>query len=722
MRYACLAILAILISLLSGAPGFAQKTAKNILVIFSSANQTSDLGQIEHAMQAHYAGQVNVYVSYIYGNFEQAWAGASYLDSLAETLRRGYSKVKLDLIIVASPDALDFATRYRDKIFPGLPVVFYGLSKDELAEIHLLPGMVGRTESADIQSTVDLALRLHPDTRTIAVIDTTTKLWWALAHAEILRHQDQVKEIDLVGTPSAEMLRSIDSLPPHTVVLFQMAPEGGVERPVDANDVLAEATKRFPTYSAFHTLCLDRGCVGGVYADWNANMAWAGEAAARILSGKQSETAAPVIEDSGRQVMVDWRQLQRWHISGSALPPGSLVLYRPPPLWAVYRKYILAALAVIVIQAFLIAGLLWQRRRKRRAEAILRESEELFRMLAETTPALIWMCGPDGTTTYLNSRRLEYTGGDTTAGFGDTWMEYVHPDDRARVQLDYTNSLRDHAPYSCEYRLRRSDGVYRWVFNLATPRFDGEGSFAGFIGSVVDITDQKLAQQALRDLSGRLIGAQEDERRRIARELHDDICQRLAVLSVRLEQVNRNGSKDSLHDIREYCVEIAADVQGLSHQLHSSKLDHLGLAAALKGFCGEFSKQYSVHIDFKEEGVPRTLPQDVSITLFRITQEALRNAVKYSQSANFAVALSGTAGEILLEVQDWGVGFDLEAVMRSGGLGLLSMQERAHLVRGSLSVESQPGAGTRVLAIVPLTTNRFPETGTEDNPVATAAG
>jgi PAS domain S-box-containing protein len=717
-------ILVILYALLIGSRAAAQGPTKNVLILFNEAGQSSDLPTIEHSLHQRYSGRVNIYTSYIYRNYEQAWEGAAYLDSFAETLRHSYVRVKLDVIIVASPGALEFAVQYREKIFPGVPLVFYGLSKNELAEIHLLPGMVGRTETSDIDATLDLALRLHPDTSTVAVVESSEGLWWSIAHAAVLRHQNQVKEIDLLGNPSAEEVRQIDALPPHTIVLFQLAPESGVERPVDSDDVLAEATKRFPTYSAFHTLCLDRGCVGGVYADWTANMAWAGETAASILSGEQPGAAAPVIEDSNRQVMVDWRQLQRWHISESALPSGSVILYRQPSLWEAYRKYILAALAVFLVQAFLIAALLWQRRSKQRAEAILRESEERFRTLAETTPALIWMCGADGKTTYLNSSRLAYTGSDASAGYGDTWMEYVHPDDLPGVKADFTAALNNHAPYSREYRIRRSDGAWRWVFNLASPRFNSDGTFGGFIGSVVDITDQKLAQQALRDLSGRLIEAQEDERRRIARELHDDICQRLAILSVQLDHANRNSaaSRTSLDEIRKYCVEIAGDVQSLSHQLHSSKLDHLGLAAALKGFCAEFSKQYRVNIEFREQPVPGNLAQDISLTFFRITQEALRNALKHSGSEDFAVSLSCTGNEVRLEVRDWGIGFDVDAVTLNSGLGLLSMQERAHLVQGSLSVESRPGEGTTIIAVAPLAAVHTFRGGTEDNSVASARG
>jgi signal transduction histidine kinase len=246
------------------------------------------------------------------------------------------------------------------------------------------------------------------------------------------------------------------------------------------------------------------------------------------------------------------------------------------------------------------------------------------------------------------------------------------------------------------------------MFDVASPRLNGDGSFAGFIGSAIDITDQKVAQEALENVSGRLIEAQEKERSRIARDLHDDICQRLALLSMELEQTNRtldNSSEvanERLKQIQQHCAEIAGDVQALSHQLHSSKLDYLGIAAGIRGLCKEFAKQHKVRVDFKDEDVPTHLRKDISLCLFRVAQEGLHNAVKYSGTTQFAVTLRKTANEIQLEVIDGGVGFDLEEASTNRGLGLVSMQERVHLVHGTFFVESVPGKGTRIVASVPI--------------------
>ena len=519
-------------------------------------------------------------------------------------------------------------------------------------------------------------------------------------------------------------LRRVAALPPHTVALFQLAPQSSTEPAVGAYDVLAAVAQRMPTYSAWDAmseLWVHRRSVPRLEKTNPVDRRNSGTGAERRAAGRYSGC-----ERSNFQVEVDWRALRHWHIPESALPPGSVFLYREPTVWERDRKYILAAIVLIVAQALLIIGLLWQRARKRKAEAVLRESETRFRVMADTAPSLVWMCDAQGKITYLNERRIAFTGPDPKAGYGDTWTAYVHPDDLKNVLDTVSQALKDHQPFSREYRLRRGDGAYRWIFDVASPRVNGDGSFGGFIGSAIDTTDQKLAQQALERVSGQLIEAQEKERSRIARDLHDDICQRLALLSMELAQTNRSSGgppealKKSLEDIQKHCSEIAGDVQSLSHQLHSSKLDYLGIVAAIRGFCVEFSKQHRVDIEFSESNVPDDLPKDVSLSLFRVAQEALHNAVKYSGVNQFSVELSGVEDAVRLVVSDAGAGFDVEEAKRNRGLGLLSMQERIHLVHGSFSVESKPWQGTRVMAAVPLIAQK--ERPSEDEAVKQTTG
>ena len=409
----------------------------------------------------------------------------------------------------------------------------------------------------------------------------------------------------------------------------------------------------------------------------------------------------------GRKINLIIAVVQRWNIPESSLPPNALVLFRQPTVWEQYRGYVLSGLALIIVQGLLILGLLIQRGRKCKAEIRLRESEKRFRTMADATPSLVWMSDKSGLVTYFNERRIDFTGRNSTDGHGDSWAAFVHPDDLQGVLSANQLALEQRKGFSKEYRLRRRDGVYRWMLDVAAPRIDGDGAFAGFIGSASDVTDQKLAQEALKTIGGRLIAAQEKERSRIARELHDDICQRLALLYMELTQAieganDLNGTASTqIAEIRQHCSEIAGDVQALSHELHSSKLDYLGVVAALVSFCQEFSKQHNIEIEFTHKAVPDSLASDISLCLFRVAQEALHNAAKYSGESRFSIDLRRIEDQLQLEVRDAGVGFNPEQAKLNGGLGLVSMQERVHLVNGTFLVETKVNHGTRIIVSVP---------------------
>lgn len=353
---------------------------------------------------------------------------------------------------------------------------------------------------------------------------------------------------------------------------------------------------------------------------------------------------------------------------------------------------------------FMVLAALAEERKE--AAHVVRESEARFRLVANTAPVMIWMSGRDKLCNYFNQRWLEYTGRSLEAELGSGWTEMMHPEDFQMCMDTYQRAFDRHETFQMEYRLRRHDGEYRWLVDLGVPRFDSNGTFAGYIGSCVDVTDRKVAEEAMADMGRKLIEAHEEERSRIARELHDDINQRIALLAVELDQWSQHFSGEEIHDhIRHALQRLSAlgkDVQALSHRLHSSKLEYLGLVSAAGSFCKELSQQQKVEIEFTCEGIPKGVPKEISLCLFRILQEALQNAVKYSGVRNFRVKLQGTSEEIQLTINDRGVGFDQQEAFSGRGLGLISMRERIHLVKGELSIASQRAGGTTVYARVPF--------------------
>jgi signal transduction histidine kinase len=207
-------------------------------------------------------------------------------------------------------------------------------------------------------------------------------------------------------------------------------------------------------------------------------------------------------------------------------------------------------------------------------------------------------------------------------------------------------------------------------------------------------------------VSRRLIEAQEQERARIARELHDDIVQRLVMVNFGLEGLQHDhpdlpaAAGSRIDKLREQTVKIVDDVQSLSHELHSSKLEVMGMGAAMRAFCREFSEHQKVEIDFETHDLPSSLSPSISLCLFRVLQEAVRNSTKHSGVRRFEVRSWGTPDEIHLTVKDSGAGFEIEAARKGRGLGLISMEERLKLVNGTFSVESQPQGGTTIHASV----------------------
>jgi PAS domain S-box-containing protein len=353
-----------------------------------------------------------------------------------------------------------------------------------------------------------------------------------------------------------------------------------------------------------------------------------------------------------------------------------------------------------------------------RSADVVRESEERFRLVANTAPVMIWMAGTDKLCTYFNQPWLKFTGRPLEAELGNGWAEGVHDEDLKRCLETYSQAFDQHQSFQMEYRIRRNDGEYRWTFDIGVPRFNPDGGFAGYIGSCLDITDRKLAEEALASVGRRLIEAHEEERTWIARELHDDIAQRIALLAVELERCDQQapGSVVDMHKglqlASQRVSDLGKDIHALSHRLHSSKLEYLGLVSAARSFCHELSEQRNVRIEFKHSNVPARIPQEISLCLFRVLQEALQNAVKHSSDRSFTVDVHGTEEGISLTVSDSGIGFDWRDAMNRRGIGLISMRERLRLVNGELSIQSERGRGTTVRARVPL--------GQKDHPVAIA--
>jgi PAS domain S-box-containing protein len=254
-----------------------------------------------------------------------------------------------------------------------------------------------------------------------------------------------------------------------------------------------------------------------------------------------------------------------------------------------------------------------------------------------------------------------------------------------------------------EDRWVREDGAIKWVRWELRPWMTLSGIVGGILIFAEDITRRKEMEEVLSGISRRLMEAQEQERTKIGRELHDDINQRLAMLAIELGQLqdNPSGLQMRAQELRNEVTQISADVQALSHDLHSSKLEYLGVVAGIKSWCKEFAERQKIQIDSRYD-VRSTLPPELGLCLFRVLQEALHNATKHSGVKQIEVQLHEKLGEIHLIIRDSGTGFDVEAALLGKGLGLTSMRERVRLFNGSIEIQSKPLAGTTIHVRVPF--------------------
>ena len=357
---------------------------------------------------------------------------------------------------------------------------------------------------------------------------------------------------------------------------------------------------------------------------------------------------------------------------------------------------------------------------RKRAEEALRESEDKLRLLLDSTAEAIYGIDLEHRCTFCNPACLRTLGYERVEEvLGKNMHDLMHHS-RADGTLLRVEECRVHRVTKTGEGVHAEDEIF-WRANATSfpaeywsyPQRKGQ-QLVGAVVAFIDITQRKSAEAALASVSRRLIEAQEQERARIARELHDDIGQRISMLAIEIEELQNNSGElpapihNRVRELWQQTCDIGTDIQSLSHELHSAKLEYLGIVAAMRGFCNDFGRQQGLEIEFEAKDPLGFLPADVSLCLLRVLQEALHNSAKHSGVRRHNVRLWGDEKEVHLTVSDSGSGFNREAAKHNPGLGLISMEERLKLVNGMLTIESQPKSGTTIHATVPLRSDATP--------------
>jgi signal transduction histidine kinase len=538
------------------------------------ANPIIDAG-VRDALASRTDLPIDYFTEYLESDF---FPGEAASMAFRDYLRAKYGGRRIDVVIAMTDQVLNFVLAHRAELFPGAPVVYMGVVVPGESVRTAGAGLTGLKVGVAYAETLRLALELQPSTQQVLVVAKGREGAIEAVRSELRDSSPKVRLTYLTEKSVPELLAKVKAAPPRSVILYiwhtQQDPGHVVYADAVARQVAQAASAPVYGTSDFY---IGSGVVGGVVRDTRESGTHLGQMALRVLTGTRAIDIP--IETARTAPILDWRQLRRWGISETRAPADAQIRFREPGVWTQYKGYIFAATAILLAQSGLIGGLLIQARRRRRAEA------------------------------------------------------------------------------------------------------------------------------RIRDLGSRLLGAQEAERSRIARELHDDVSQQTALLSIDLQLLIESDPDEP--ETREELARkalrrtetIAQTVHALSHRLHPAKLQLMGLVPSLSSLQREFSKT-GVAVTFTHRNVPDRLPFDLTLCLFRVVQEALQNAVKHGSARKVTVDLTGNPRGLSLTIVDDGVGFEVDA-LSAKGLGLVSMKERLEPLGGTLEIHSRPGAGTRLNAFVP---------------------
>lgn len=565
---------------------------KRVLFLYADKSNGAMVGYREILQSAIKAGSPDRITFYEEYMDLSLYPGDEYVSLLRGFYRQKYQGQRFDLIFAQSPAALNFLSKYGEELFPDTPTVFGTLDKSRVEGLNLGPNTTGVLSDYHFGITLETALRLQPDVRSVVVVAGTSPgdvKYLAKARTEFGKFEGRVEFTYLTDLPIAELESRLAKLPDHTITFYVSLFRDGAGQAFAHIDSVARIAKAssVPTYSVVDRF-IESGSFGGFVFSLEADAKEVAKVAVRVLAGEKPADIPIRVADTNRY-MFDWRQLQRWKIDERRLPAGSVLLFRVPSFWETYRWRIVAVSVLCLLEALLILWLLVNRKRIRRG------------------------------------------------------------------------------------------------------------------------------QQAVQLLSGRLLMLQDEERQRVAAELHDGLGQNLAIIKNRAmiglrDRRNQERAREQLEEIAATATASIVEVREIAHNLRPYELDRLGLVAAIQSMIERVSDSTTIALSAKLERIDGLLSPEAETSVYRIVQEGLNNVIKHSKATAASIEIGKTGNQLAIVVRDNGAGISTSAASENGnhakGFGLVGIAERVRVLGGSLSVDSQPARGTALSIRLELANGR----------------
>jgi PAS domain S-box-containing protein len=662
----------------------------------------------------------------------------SYTHGLLNLLQIKYSSEKIDLLIPVGDLAYSFLQDYGSAIFPGSPVVFCAVAKQQVESLKPPPNSSGVVAWVDVRGTLAAALRLQPETRRVVLVGGISKTDRAFQHIarEALRPYDGQLEVTfLTDLPMAKILRQVSSLPSQTLVIYLSMfrdSTGHDFMPWEALERLSQVANA-PVYALWDTL-LGHGIVGGNLMSLSKQGRLAGKMGRRVLEGEKPESI-PIVYEGTNLYVFDWRQLQRWGLKESNLPPGSLVRFKEPSLWESHKREVIGTIAAFCLLTLLTIGLLVNLGRRRLADKKLRRAEMEYRIVADFTYDWEYWKNLDGTLRYVSPSCERITGyrPEDFIRRPDLFREIIVPEDRDLWDAHDCNALESPEARECQFRVQRADGTVRWIEHACQPVTDDAGDFIGIRASNRDITERRQAeiqeQQHREDLArvGRVATLSE-----LTGSLAHEIIQPLMAIMNNSQAARRllDNPDPDLGEVNEILEDITRGSErasGVIHQLRQHlkpglpELTHLDINDLVGSLLPLVSRQATVnHINLVCE-LAKGLPP-ITGNRIQLEQVILNLLVNSIEAIN---GMAGGPGEIVIKtdreddhtlrvsVMDSGPGIKPEDLKRlfdpffttkkeGMGLGLSISRSIIKAHKGRLWAAPNPGSGTAVHITLPV--------------------